>query len=205
MVKLETDGRARRSSATRASLVRAARRLFTDHGYAAVSTTEIAQAAGVTRNALYYHFPTKEALFRAVYEDVERELSGRILPTAAAEPNFERALRTGCSMFLDACLEPDVAQISLKEAPAVLAFSQMREIDNRYWLGTLSEVLRAGIEAGELRPLPVDALAAMLIGALDEAALLIANAERPRRARREVGDVIDALASALLSPDRGSI
>jgi AcrR family transcriptional regulator len=67
MATAETDGRLRRSEATRSALVAAARKLFTERGYAGVSTAEIVEAAGVTRNALYYHFPTKESLFRAVY------------------------------------------------------------------------------------------------------------------------------------------
>jgi len=56
---------AARSAATRAALVAAARPLFTERGYAAVGTDEIARAAGVTRGALYHQFAGKEALVLA--------------------------------------------------------------------------------------------------------------------------------------------
>jgi AcrR family transcriptional regulator len=199
MATVETDGRLRRSEATRSALVAAARKLFTERGYARVSTAEIVEAAGVTRNALYYHFPTKESLFRAVYENVESGVASRIIAAAGEEPDLRRRLHAGCALFLDASLDPTVAQISVREAPAVLGFPQMREIDNENYLGALSEALRDGIQAGELLPLSPQTLAAMLIGALDEAALLIASARRPRRARKEAGEVVAAMIDGLFA------
>jgi AcrR family transcriptional regulator len=202
MATAETDGRLRRSEATRSALVAAARKLFTERGYAGVSTAEIVEAAGVTRNALYYHFPTKESLFRAVYEEVESGIARRNIPAALEEPDLRRQLQTGCALFLDACLDPTVAQISVREAPAVLGFPQMREIDNENYLGVLTDALRDGIEDGELLPLSPQTLAAMLIGALDEAALLIASAPRPRRAREEAGEVVAAIIDGLFAESR---
>jgi AcrR family transcriptional regulator len=188
MATSETDGRVRRSAATQA-----ARELFARRGFDRVSTAAVVEAAGVTRNALYYHFPTKEALFRAVYEDVEREVADRILPAATAEGTVVERLRAGCQLFLDACLSSEVAEISVRQAPAVLGFPQMREIDNHNYLGALQAAIKAGIETGELPQIPVKAAASMLLGALDEAALLIADSSRPRQSRREAGRVVDSL------------
>lgn len=50
-----------------------AARLFADKGYTSTSMREIAEAVGVTKAALYYHYPNKEAIFRAVVEDNFRE------------------------------------------------------------------------------------------------------------------------------------
>ncbi|CRZ18378.1 TetR/AcrR family transcriptional regulator [Mycolicibacterium neworleansense] len=191
------DGREQRSEATRSALVAAARSLFVERGYAAVSTGDIARVAAVTRNALYYHFPTKEAVFRAVYEDVEGELAQRVLPVALAHDTGRGQLEAGIEEFLDGCLDHTVARVSVLEAPAALGFAQMREIDNRNYLGALRDGLRAAIESGELPDLPVDALASMLIGALDEAALLIATADDPATARRDAGVVARALVDGL--------
>lgn len=191
------DGREQRSEATRSALVAAARSLFVERGYAAVSTGDIARVAAVTRNALYYHFPTKEAVFRAVYEDVEGQLAQRVLPAAAAQDTIRGQLEAGIEEFLDGCLDPTVARISVLQAPAALGFAQMREIDNRNYLGTLRDGIRTAIDAGELAGLPVDALASMLIGALDEAALLIATADDPAAARRDAGAVAQALVAGL--------
>ncbi|ALI28544.1 Transcriptional regulator, TetR family [Mycolicibacterium fortuitum] len=191
------DGREQRSEATRSALVAAARSLFVERGYAGVSTGDIARVAAVTRNALYYHFPTKEAVFRAVYEDVEGRLARRVLPVALAHGTSREQLHAGIEAFLDGCLDPTVARISVLEAPAALGFAQMREIDNRNYLGALRDGIRTAVEAGELPGLPVDALASMLIGALDEAALLIATAEDPAAARQEAGVVARALVDGL--------
>ena len=194
------DGRGQRSDATRATLVAAARTLFVERGYAAVSTGDIARVAQVTRNALYYHFPTKEALFRAVYEDVESRLAGRVLPAAQAHHTIREQLTAGIDAFLDGCLDPTVARISVLEAPAALGFAQMREIDNRNYLGALRDGIGAAVRAGELPDLPVDALASMILGALDEAALLIATADDPAAARRDAGAVAQALVAGLFLP-----
>ncbi|MBN3510077.1 MULTISPECIES: TetR/AcrR family transcriptional regulator [Mycolicibacterium] len=191
------DGREQRSEATRSALVAAARSLFVERGYAAVSTGDIARVAAVTRNALYYHFPTKEAVFRAVYENVEGELAERVLPAALAHDTSRAQLEAGIEEFLDGCLDPTVARISVLQAPAALGFAQMREIDNRNYLGALRDGIRSAIDAGELPDLPADTLASMIIGALDEAALLIATADDPAAARHDAGLVAQALVDGL--------
>lgn len=191
------DGREQRSEATRSALVAAARSLFVERGYAAVSTGDIARVAAVTRNALYYHFPTKEAVFRAVYENVEGELAERVLPAALAHDTSRAQLEAGIEEFLDGCLDPTVARISVLQAPAALGFAQMREIDNRNYLGALRDGIRSAIDAGELPDLPADTLASMIIGALDEAALLIATADDPAVARHDAGLVAQALVDGL--------
>ncbi|MBU9766451.1 TetR/AcrR family transcriptional regulator [Mycobacterium sp. TNTM28] len=191
------DGREQRSEGTRSALVAAARGLFVERGYAGVSTGDIARVAAVTRNALYYHFPNKEAVFRAVYEDVEGQLAQRVIPAALAHTTVRGQLEAGIEEFLDGCLDPTVARVSVLEAPAALGFTQMREIDNRNYLGALRDGLRTAIETGELPDLPVDTLASMIIGALDEAALLIATADDPDAARGEAGVAARALVDGL--------
>ena len=91
---------------------------------------------------------------------------------------------TGTRAFLDACDEPAVKQIALMDAPAVLGWREWRSIDERYGLGLMKAALGGSIEAGVLRPdLPLDALAHLMLGAISEAAFLIANADDPAAAR----------------------
>ncbi len=63
---------------TRAALLKTARKLFTEYGYAGAATEEIVQQAGVTRGALYYHFRDKAGLFHAVLEEINVEIIQRI-------------------------------------------------------------------------------------------------------------------------------
>jgi AcrR family transcriptional regulator len=188
-----------RSEATRAALVAAARPLFAARGFAGVGTEEIVRAAGVTRGALYHQFADKQELFAAVLEQLEAELAERVAQAAVASGATDplTALRAGSEAWLEACTEPEVQRIALLDAPAVLGSERAREIGLRYGLGQVEAALQAAIEAGQLAPQPVRALAHVLIGAVDEAALYIATAEDHETARVEVGAVLDRLLSML--------
>ncbi|WP_169950103.1 TetR/AcrR family transcriptional regulator [Microbispora sp. H11081] len=54
---------------TRSRIQEVAIRLFTEQGYEATSLREIAEALGVTKAALYYHFRTKEDIVASLIED----------------------------------------------------------------------------------------------------------------------------------------
>jgi AcrR family transcriptional regulator len=190
---------AERSGATRSALVAAARGLFAARGYAAVGTEEIVRAAGVTRGALYHHFDGKPALFEAVYSEIEAELAERIA-TSALGANAEaplEAMRAGAEMFLRACMEPDVQRIALLDGPAVLGWDRWREIGAEHGLGLIEATLSAAIEAGEIPQQPVRPLAHILLGALDEGAMLVSRSEDPERMRIEVGRTLDAVLRGL--------
>jgi AcrR family transcriptional regulator len=188
---------AERSRATREALIGAARRLFAKRGYAAVGTEEIVCAAGLTRGALYHHFGGKRELLAAVYERIERELSERIASGALSASNPLEAMRAGTEMFLDACLEPEVQRIVLLDAPAVLGWERWREIAAEHGLGLIEATLQAAMESGEIVEGPVKPLAHVLMGALDEAAMVVARAEDPVATRAEVAATLDVLLEGL--------
>lgn len=190
---------AERSEATREALVEAARALFAERGYAGIGTEEIVRAAGVTRGALYHHFDGKRDLFEAVYVRIEAELAERIA-TGALEANATsplEAMRAGAEMFLAACTEPAVQRIVLIDGPSVLGWDRWREIAAEHGLGLIEASLQAAIEAGAIEAQPVRPLAHVLMGALDEAAMLVARAEDPDEARAEVGRTLDVLIEGL--------
>jgi AcrR family transcriptional regulator len=190
---------AARSEATRAALVAAARPLFAERGFAGVGTEEIVRAAGVTRGALYHQFADKRELFAAVFEQVEAEVTQRTARAAVASGAADplAVLRVGAAAWLDACSEPEVQRIVLLDGPSVLGWDAWREIGMRYGLGLVENELREAIDAGVLEPQPTRALAHVLMGAIDEAALYVATAEDQAAARAEAGAVLDRLLSVL--------
>lgn len=192
---------AERSEATRTALLDAARFLFTERGYEAVSAEEIVRAAGVSRGALYHHFGGKAELLEAVYAKLEAESTERVARVVLGS-HLESplaAMKAGVGAFLDECAEPELRQIALHDAPAVLGWERWREIGAANGLGLIEASLAAAIEAGEIRDLPVKPLAHLLLGALDEAAMLVARSDDPL-ARAEVTEVLLALLESLAVP-----
>ncbi len=64
-----------RAVKTRAAIVLAAGELFAERGYHGASTTDILERCGLTRGALYFHFPSKEAIADAVVDHQRQALS----------------------------------------------------------------------------------------------------------------------------------
>lgn len=190
----ERRTQAGRTKATREALIAAARRLFTERGYENVGTEEIVRVAGVTRGALYHHFGDKASLLEAAYERIEAESTervARIVLGSELESPLE-AMKAGVVAFLDECARPELRQVALHDAPAVLGWERWRDIGAANGLGLIEASLAAAIEAGEIRALPVKPTAHLLMGALDEAAMLLARDERPET-RIEVTEVLVAL------------
>jgi AcrR family transcriptional regulator len=190
-----------RSEATRRLLVTAARALFGARGYVSVGTEEIVRAAGVTRGALYHQFRDKADLFAAVAEEVEAQMTERIAAgVAGAADDPVEALRAGARLFLDACAEPEVERIILLDAPAVLGWEAWRDLAARYGLGLVQLALQSAMDVGAIIAQPVTPLAHVLIGALDECALYIAQAEDPPAARAQCAAIFDQLLRGLTPP-----
>ena len=196
-VKEQRGRQAERSEATRKALVDVARRLFARRGYAAVGTEEIVRRAGVTRGALYHHFNGKEDLFRAVAEQVEEETTRKSAEAALAHRDPWEQQRAGWNAFLDACLDPAVQRIILLDAPSVLGPKVWREIASKYGLALVQFGLQSLIDAGLIAKQPVDPLAHLVIGALSEAAVVIAQAEDTRATRAEMGASLERLMAGL--------
>jgi len=191
-----------RSAATKEALITAARALWGTRGYADVGTPEIAEAAGVTRGAMYHQFADKAALFLAVIESVEQDVMVQLseLVAAAAPDSATAAIRIAADAWIKAAMEPEIRQLLLLDAPNVLGWEKFREVSQRYGVGMTEQLLAAAMQAGELKPRPVRPLALMLLGALDEAAMYVANADDPAAAADETRGVVDDVIGALLTP-----
>jgi AcrR family transcriptional regulator len=205
---------AERAETTRAALVTAARRLFGEHGYDAIGTGEIVKAAGVTRGALYHHFAGKPDLLEAAYRQIEAESAERVAAVVlgSGETSPLEAMKKGVEAFLDECAQPEMQRIVLHDAPAVLGWDRWRAVAAEHGLGLIEASLTAAIEAGEIRDLPARPMAHLLLGALDEAAMLIAHSAEessgqgfgshpaPPVTRQEVTEVLLTLLESFAVP-----
>jgi AcrR family transcriptional regulator len=190
--------KAEQGEASRATLVHAARALFTERGYAGVGTEEIVRRAKLTRGALYHHFTDKKDLFRAVHEQIEDEVMtaiGARMAESAADPI--EFLAIGTRAYLDVCTDPAITRVTLVDAPSVLGWEEWREIDLRHSLGLVMAGLEGGMDAGLLRRQPVRPLAHLLLGAMGEAGMMIANADDPVAARAEIEPALLGLLEGL--------
>ena len=187
-----------RSRVTRAALVATARGLFAERGYAQVPAEEIVTAAGVTRGALYHHFADKQQLFRAVFEELEGEVSAEIAAAIAAAPDRPTGMVVGLGRFLDVCQRPEVAQIALTDAPAVLGWQTWREIEAHHGLGVIAEGLEAAARDGLPVPAPMPVLAQLVLSAVIEAALLVTHAADPKAARADAEQALLTLLSGMV-------
>ncbi|WP_165958818.1 TetR/AcrR family transcriptional regulator [Actinomadura sp. KC345] len=194
-----------RSRRTKETLVASARALFAERGYAGVSAAEIVAVAGLTRGALHHHFGDKRELFRAVLEQMEGEIVGRVAEAIGGAADSWQAATAGVSAFLDICEEPEVVQIALRDAPAVLGWAAWRDIEAAHGLGLIKAGLQSAIDEQVLTPQPVDVLAHLVLSAVIEAALLIAHAPDRSTARAASEQTLIALLAGLRTapPDRG--
>ena len=166
---------AERSRRTRRALLDVGRALFADVGYARTTTEELVRRAGVTRGALYYHFPDKTALFEAVFEEVHQECLQAMstgMETAEGDPweRFMASLR----VLIAQLGRPGVQRI-VADGPAILGWSSTRQGP----LGpqSLRAVCEQLVAEGVITPLPLDPLCRLVWTACSEAALHIAQPE----------------------------
>ena len=188
-----------RSAATRDALVAAARRLFAAHGFAEVPTDSIATAAGVTRGALYHQFADKMALFEAALDAVEADIAARLAAEVAAMGVSDpvEGMRQAVRAWLAMCTEQEIQRIALVDGASVLGWARWREICQRHVFGLVEAVVTQGIELGRIRAGSARPLAHVLMGASDEAALYVAEAEDQELARTEMVEVLDRLISGV--------
>ncbi|QIS11307.1 TetR family transcriptional regulator [Nocardia arthritidis] len=190
-----------RSRVTRTALEQAGRTLFAEQGFLAVSTDEIVAAAGVTRGALNYHYGDKRGLFLAVLERMERENSAEIqaaIATVADPGDLVETVDVGLRVFLEICQRPDMVQIALSDAPGVLGWQAWREFEARHGLGLITAQLEQAQAAGLLVDMPISMLAKLLLSAITEAGLLVAQTDDRAAASADAAATLAAIVRGLL-------
>lgn len=184
------QARGRPSEGAREALLEAAHELFMERDYDQVSTEQVLSRSGVSRGALYHHFPTKLDLFRAVFMISERRVIDRIaarIPPPASP--FEALVALARGYMHAAETDDELRRIGLGQSRAVLGWEGWREACAELGVGIALAGVTAAIEAGELPPHDPETLAIIFLGAMIEAAMLILVAE-DRTAARERSEAV---------------
>src|SRR5262245_57053299 len=118
-------------------MISTATRLFAANGYDSTSIDAVLVECGTSRGSLYHHFPGKEALFFAVLEHIESRVIEALDTARAGIEDPVEALRASCLAWIQLADDPEIQQIVLIDAPAVLGWQRFRELDEQTVLGEI--------------------------------------------------------------------
>ena len=183
--------------ATHAALLQAARSLFIEHGFEAVTTQMVAAKAQVSQGTVFHHFKTKRDLFIAVYNPFQMEFLA-LMKTAAAkasspEERFDRIWRT----YLASTDDEGMRRMVLLDGPRVIGLENVRALDRKTVFAFFTGELAALKDAGIIELTSPHAAAVLLLGALDQAAFEIADFPENLEMKRELTDAIAFLVKRL--------
>lgn len=182
-----------RSEETKAALIAAARKLFTEKGYAETGTPEIVAAAGVTRGALYHHFADKSDLFFAVAVQAAHEVARSVEKGSRRQTTALDGLLLGAEAYFTAMSSKGRAKLLLIDAPAILPPDRARLLSE----AAGEDELRSGL--ADLMPKsknapPLRELTVILSAAFDRAALAIAQGEKPGPYKAVMRSILERIA-----------
>lgn len=173
------DKRLASGAATVRALLAAAQKRFAEQGFAETTTQQVIDDAGVTKGALYHHFPSKKHLFEAVYRDIEGAIAQQIDAASAASSRPWDQLISGCCAYLDAFKNADWYRILRIDGPAVLGQQQWAAIDAEHGLERMQPFLQFLADNRIIDVPSVPAFARLLTGAMNEASFWIAQSPKP--------------------------
>jgi AcrR family transcriptional regulator len=135
--------------------MRAASDLFWERGYAAVSVADIASTVGITKATLYYHFGGKEAIYVAVMRQTLELIAAAIREIARAPLPIRERLRLLAQGFLDNAPPESNHDAMLRDVEQHLPPATRAEMALSYtaMMTAYADLMRDGVERGELRPL----------------------------------------------------
>ncbi|MFH1741150.1 MAG: TetR/AcrR family transcriptional regulator [bacterium] len=158
------------SDETRSRIARAAIRLFATQGFDGTSVREIAESAGVTKPVLYYYYGSKEKLYVAMIEECYERCRKHTAQSEQHKGPFRERLR----YLLKNEFDYHVSDEETARMLYTVAFAPQRNSPNvnlyeleKPHLEILENVIRDGIESGEVRQVSVKDAAILLLGMIN--------------------------------------
>jgi AcrR family transcriptional regulator len=199
MTPESTNKRAAQGRATREQLIEVATRLFADNGYEDTSVEDVLAAAGVSRGALYHHFAGKDALFEAVVESVEASVMTALMAAGAEAPDALSRVKTVVLAWIAMAGDPVIQRVILLDGPSVLGLERWYDPDKQQAFAAMSALLETVADDGHLTRELVGPFAHMILGAMDEMAIVVARASDSAAAIDEARPAIEEMLNRLLS------
>lgn len=189
--------RSKKGVGTKAHILVTATPMFAKRGYSGTALNDIAEKAGVTTGAIYYHFGDKKGLFRAVAEAVEQSILDEITRLVPVDELTWETFELGVVAALDVCARPTIQRIIFVDAPTVIGLRQWREIEMNYAFGMFKQMLAALSSTNELAVKDVDLASQILLGAIIEAAQAVADAPNKTKSLSNAKSMIVQMLQAL--------
>jgi AcrR family transcriptional regulator len=139
-------GRRLTADARRRQLFDVALTLFSEHGYAATTMDEIAEAAGVTKPLVYQHFESKRALYLELMDVFSRELVDRIVEATSTAVGPRQQVELGFAAYFELMVRNEKAFRLLygRDAPDDLELgAALRRVEE-----TIAQAIDPLIDAG---------------------------------------------------------
>jgi AcrR family transcriptional regulator len=154
-------------------ILRAAMKLFGEHGLKATSIRTIARASGYTNPALYKHFASKEELALYLFETSHRRLWSRCHAAIESAADFDGKLENYITEVLSLVDEHPEAIAFLSEHARVLWPKSGPAVQRQTMIGLARSIMRAAPRTGKRPAVHPDVAAASLQGTLAELARMI--------------------------------
>jgi AcrR family transcriptional regulator len=179
LTELSTPGRREATKqANRAAILEAARDVFADLGYGAATVRDIVRRTDLATGTFYNYFPDKEAVFRALLEEVARQARERVRAARREATDVDGFVRDGYRAYFGfLASDPTTFEIMRRNAGTIRALFDTPALG----AGTeeLEADLRAGMAAGVVPEHDARYMAAAMVGAGFEIAVRMLEAEPP--------------------------
>jgi len=196
-----------KSAVSSQQIIDAAIRVLARQGYAKTSLLEIAKEAGMSKGALHYHYPTKEALIHAVLETACNAVQARTMqawspsdnPFAALRKSLEELWATRAERSDEALVVADLLALSLSDESLRPRLAEFYDLGAQQIRAYLDENLMSlGLEPR----ISLEILPRIVIGLLD-GLVVQAFVDPDALSPDEVVDAVQAIAISIFTGGSG--
>jgi TetR/AcrR family transcriptional repressor of uid operon len=156
-----------RSEETRGRILAAAEECFARYGFEATGVAEICTTAGISKGALYHHFPSKQTIFVQLYERWMEGFIGEMKALRDGAASVPQALMAMVRMI------GVIFQSASGRLPVFFEFLTKSAREPEIWKATaapyrlfkdfFAEMIRGGIEEGSLKHVDPERTAQILV------------------------------------------